>query len=212
MLTSKVMTERPSDRFPASAGKAPPPEEVTALLRAAEAGDREAVDRLFSILYGQLRAIAHRQLRQAPAEQTLSTTALVNEAYLKLSQGAGWSARDRSHFYSLAARAMRLILIDRARSRMRGRRGGGLRPLDLDVVDIPIEERAAELVALDEALDRLGAVDEELAKLVEWRFFAGLSVEEIADISGRSVRTLKRHWQTARAFLFQELTAPGQAS
>ena len=188
---------------------APPPEDVTGLLRAAESGDREAVDRLFSVLYGQLRSIAHRQLRGAPAEQTLSTTALVNEAYLKLSRGAPWSARDRSHFFSLAARAMRMILIDHARSRTRGRRGSGLRPLDLDAVDIPVEERAAELVALDEALDRLGAVDEDLAKLVEWRFFAGLSVEEIADLSGRSVRTLKRHWQTARAFLFAELTGQG---
>lgn len=196
---------------PGDAAESPRPEDVTGLLRAAEAGDRQAVDRLFSILYGELRSIAHRQLRQAPAEQTLSTTALVNEAYLKLSQGAGWSARDRSHFYALAARAMRMILIDRARSRTRGRRGGGMRPLDLDVVDIPVEERAAELVALDEALDRLGAVDEDLARLVEWRFFAGLSVEEIADLSGRSVRTLKRHWQTARAFLFQELTAPDSA-
>jgi RNA polymerase sigma factor (TIGR02999 family) len=104
-----------------------------------------------------------------------------------------------------------MILIDHARSRTRGRRGAGVRPLDLDAVDIPIEERAAELVALDEALDRLGAVDEDLAKLVEWRFFAGLSVEEIADLSGRSVRTLKRHWQTARAFLFAELTGEGSA-
>jgi RNA polymerase sigma factor (TIGR02999 family) len=188
-----------------------PPEDVTGLLRLAEAGDREAVDRLFSVLYGQLRAIAHRQLRQSPAEQTLSTTALVNEAYLKLSRGAPWSAKDRSHFFSLSARAMRMILIDNARSRTRGRRGAGVRPLDLDAVDIPIEERAAELVALDEALDRLGAVDEDLAKLVEWRFFAGLSVEEIADLSGRSVRTLKRHWQTARAFLFAELTGEGSA-
>jgi len=187
-------------------------EDVTGLLRAAEAGDRDALDRLFSVLYGRLRSIAHRQLRKAPGEQTLSTTALVNEAYLKLSRGARWSARDRSHFFSLAGRAMRMILVDHARSRSRGRRGSGLRPLDLDAVDIPIEERAAELVALDEALDRLGAVDEDLARLVEWRFFAGLSVEEIADLSGRSVRTVKRHWQTARAFLFAELTGEGSAS
>ena len=202
------MTDHSPDP-PAPGSEAPPPEEVTGLLRAAEAGDRQAVDQLFSLLYGQLRGIAHRQLRQAPAEQTLSTTALVNEAYLKLSRGARWSARDRSHFYSLAAHAMRLILIDQARSRMRGRRGSGVRPLDLDDVNIAVEERAGELVALDEALDRLGAVDEELAKLVEWRFFAGLSVEEIADMSGHSPRTVKRHWQAARAFLFQELTGSG---
>jgi RNA polymerase sigma factor (TIGR02999 family) len=202
----------PETGAPRAAWEAPRPEDVTGLLRAAEAGDRQAVDRLFSVLYGELRAIAHRQLKQAPAEQTLSTTALVNEAYLKLSRGSAWSARDRSHFYSIAARAMRMILIDRARGRMRGRRGAGMRPLDLEAAAIPVEERAAELVALDEALDRLGAVDEELAKLVEWRFFAGLSVEEISDLSGRSVRTVKRHWQTARAFLFQELTSSGLSS
>ena len=208
MLTSLDMFDDPAGS-PAPSPEPGLPEDVTGLLRAAETGDREAVDRLFSVLYGQLRSIAHRQLRQAPAEQTLSTTALVNETYLKLSRGAPWSARDRSHFYALAARAMRLILIDHARSRSRGRRGSGLRPLDLDAVDIPVEERAAELVALDQALDRLGAVDEELARLVEWRFFAGLSVEEIAELSGRSVRTLKRYWQTARAFLFAELTGAG---
>jgi RNA polymerase sigma factor (TIGR02999 family) len=206
------MTDRLPDEAAPGAPEPPPPEEVTALLRAAEAGDREALDRVFSVLYAELRSIAHRQLRQAPAEQTLSTTALVNEAYLKLSQGARWSVRDRSHFFSLSARAMRMILIDRARSRMRGRRGAGLRPLDLEAVNVPIEERAAELVALDEALDRLGAVDEDLARLVEWRFFAGLSVEEISGLSGRSVRTIKRHWQTARAFLLQELTAENHAS
>lgn len=189
----------------------PPPEEVTGLLRAAEAGDRTALDRVFSILYEDLRAIASRQLRGAPAEQTLSTTALVHETYLKLSKGAGWTAKDRSHFFSLAGRAMRMILVDQARSRTRQRRGSGRRPLDLENVEIPIEERAAEIVALDEALSRLGEVDGELAQLVEWRFFAGLSLEEIAEMSGRSERTLKRHWQAARAFLFEELSNSGAA-
>lgn len=189
----------------------PPPEEVTGLLRAAEAGDRTALDRVFSILYEDLRAIARRQLRGAPAEQTLSTTALVHETYLKLSKGAGWTAKDRSHFFSLAGRAMRMILVDQARSRTRQRRGSGRRPLDLENVEIPIEERAAEIVALDEALSKLGEVDGELAQLVEWRFFAGLSLEEIAEMSGRSERTLKRHWQAARAFLFEELSDSGAA-
>jgi len=187
----------------------PLPEEVTGLLRAAEAGDREAVDRVFSMLYDELRGIAHRQLRGSPNEQTLSTTALVHETYLKLSRGAGWSAKDRSHFFSIAARAMRMILVDAARGRTRQRRGSGRRPLDLENVEIPIEERAAEIVALDEALEKLGASDSELAQLVEWRFFAGLSLEEIAGMSGRSERTLKRHWQAARAFLFEELSAGG---
>jgi RNA polymerase sigma factor (TIGR02999 family) len=102
---------------------------------------------------------------------------------------------------------MRMILVDQARSRTRQRRGSGRRPLDLENVEIPVEERAAEIVALDEALLKLGEVDGELAQIVEWRFFAGLSVEEIAEMSGRSERTIKRHWQAARAFLFQELSA-----
>jgi RNA polymerase sigma factor (TIGR02999 family) len=161
------------------------------------------------MLYEELRAIAHRQLRSAPAEQTLSTTALVHETYLKLSRGAGWTAKDRSHFFSLAGRAMRMILVDQARTRTRQRRGAGRRPLDLENVEIAVEERAAEIVALDEALGKLGEVDGDLAQLVEWRFFAGLSLEEIAEMSGRSERTLKRHWQAARAFLFEELSAPG---
>jgi RNA polymerase sigma factor (TIGR02999 family) len=197
-----------------SAGGAPGPlrpEQVTAQLRAAEGGDREALDHVFSLLYDELRAIARNQLRRVPGEQTLSTTALVHEAYLKLSRGAGWSAKDRSHFFALAGRAMRMILIDEARARCGPRRGSGLRPLDLESHDVPVEERAAELVALDEALDRLGERDQELAQLVEWRFFAGLSVEEIAEMSGQSPRTVKRHWQPARAFLFQELSSTGSA-
>jgi RNA polymerase sigma factor (TIGR02999 family) len=201
------MSQKPPAESGSGAPPEPRPEAVTALLRAAEAGDRTALDRVFSVLYDELRAIAHRQLRQAPSGETLSTTGLVHEAYLKLSRGAGWSAKDRSHFFALSARAMRMILIDQARARVSEKRGSGLRPLDLEDVQIPVEERAAELLALDEALDKLGGVDEELARLVEWRFFAGLSLEEIAEISGRSVRTVKRHWQTARAFLFQELTS-----
>ena len=201
------MSQKPPAESGSGASPEPRPEEVTALLRAAEAGDRAALDRVFSVLYDELRAIAHRQLRQAPSGETLSTTGLVHEAYLKLSRGAGWSAKDRSHFFALSARAMRMILVDQARARVSEKRGSGLRPLDLEDVQIPVEERAAELLALDEALDKLGIVDEELARLVEWRFFAGLSVEEIAEISGRSVRTVKRHWQTARAFLYQELSS-----
>jgi RNA polymerase sigma factor (TIGR02999 family) len=192
------------------AGQSPPdpePGEVTALLKAAEEGDRAALDRVFDLLYGELRRIAHGQLRRAAPDSTLNTTALVHEAYLKLSRGAPWSVRDRSHFFSLAARAMRLILIDQARARCGPRRGAGIRPLDLNALDVPIAERSAELLALDEALVKLSGVDEDLARLVEWRFFAGLSLEEIGELSGRSTRTLKRHWQTARAFLFQELSS-----
>ncbi len=191
----------------ASEGPLPHPGEITGLLRAAEGGERQAVDRLFTLLYGNLRGLAHLQLRRVPSGQTLDTTALVHETYLKLSEGSAWSARDREHFFSLAARAMRMILIDRARARSRLRRGGGARPINLDAVQVSIEERAGELLDLDEALDRLGAVDSELARLVELRYFAGLSLEKISEMTGRSVRTLNRSWQSARTFLYKELAA-----
>ncbi len=182
---------------------------VTALFAAVEAGDRQAVDRLFELVYSELRKIARRQLAAGPWVETLNTTALVHEAYLKLSRDSHWTVRDRFHFFALAARAMREVLIDHARTKGRQKRGGGVRPLDLGDIDVPVVERAEELLVLDEALTRLEAEDPELSRLVEWRFFAGLSVEEIAGLLEVSERTVKRHWRTARAFLYQELTAAG---
>src|SRR6185503_3890299 len=140
---------------------------------------------------------------------TLSTTALVNETYLKLAGERPWSARDRSHFFALAARAMRQILVDHARRRARQKRGGGLAPVSLNEALLPAPDRAEELLALDAALLRLEALDAELAQIVEWRFFAGLSVEEVAELLAISDRTVKRHWRAARAFLFQELQSQG---
>lgn len=184
------------------------PEEITALLRAAEGGDRGALDHLFGVVYGELRKLARRQLQVTPPQYTLSTTALVHEAYLKLSNDAHWSTRDRSHFFALAARAMRHILIDHARRRTRHKRGGAETPISLDDAQVPVHDRSDELLALDEALERLATMDPELARLVEWRFFAGLSVEEIAGILEVSDRTVKRQWRTARAFLYQQLAQP----
>lgn len=183
--------------------------EITQLLQAASGGETTSLNRLFTLLYRELRSIARRQLGRASSAETLSTTALVHETYLKLSRNAGWTSRDRGHFFALAARAMRQILIDHARARLRERRGGGAMPITLDDVDVEVASRPSSLIALDEALDRLEVVDEELARLVEQRFFAGLSLEEISGISGRSVRTLKRYWQTARAFLVQQMAEQG---
>jgi RNA polymerase sigma factor (TIGR02999 family) len=193
---------RPAPAPPASTDG----EDITALLRAVEGGDRGAMDRLFSSVYGELRRIARRQLAAGPAQATLDTTALVHEAYLKLSQGAHLSLRDRFHFFATSARAMRLVLIDRARSRLREKRGGGARAHALEERDVAAEERPEQLVALDGALARLEASDPDLARIVEWRFFGGLSVEEIASTLEISDRTVKRHWRAARAILFADLS------
>jgi RNA polymerase sigma factor (TIGR02999 family) len=197
-----------------SAGAAAPgagAEEITTLLAAAGAGDRGASDRLFEAVYAELRRIARRQRAAAAPMATLSTTALVHEAYLKLSGEARWSVEDRRHFFALAARAMRHVLVDHVRRRGRLKRGGGAVALDLEALEVAAPDRGDELVALDEALDRLEAVEPELARLVEWRFFAGLSVEEIAELTGISDRTVKRRWRAARAFLYQDLAAQGIA-
>ena len=194
-----------SSRAPASQG------EITSLLEAIAAGDRDALDRLFGVVYGELHGLARRRLRARSAPSGHRTTSLVHETYIKLAGGGGWTAGDRAHFYALAGRAMRQIVIDDARRRLRDRRGGGAQRLSLDDVEITGAERAAELVALDAALDRLNEVDGELAQLVEWRFFAGHSLDEIADLTGVSTRTLKRRWRVARAFLYQELTRQGIA-
>ena len=191
----------------ADSGAAP---DITGLLRASEAGDRRAAEALFAALYGDLRRVAHRELRgSAIPNATLSTTALVNEAYLKLSRNAGWSPRDRYHFFAVASRAMRQVIVDHARSRLRQKRGGQHVKLSLDEALVPVEERAEELVALDGALARLERQDPELARIVEWRFFAGLTVEEIARALDVSERTVKRHWRTARAVLYHDLESQG---
>jgi RNA polymerase sigma factor (TIGR02999 family) len=186
-----------------------PPPAITELLRAVEVGDNAARDRLFALVYRDLRGLARGQLRRVPGRDTLSTTALVHETYLKLAGDRVWSARDRSHFFALAARAMRQILVDHARRRARRKRGGGEAPVSLVEALVPAPERAEEMLALDAALAKLEALDAELAQIVEWRFFGGLSVEEVAALLEVSDRTVKRHWRAARAFLFQELSRQG---
>lgn len=182
---------------------------ITGMLREIERGDRAAVDRLFAVVYDELHRLARRQLRSAPSQQTLSTTALVHEAYLKLSTDADWSTRDRYHFFSLTARAMRQILIDHVRRRTRKKRGGRDAALSLDTDALAAAGRGEEMLALDDALRRLEADDADLARVVEWRFFGGLSVAEIAETLAVSDRTIKRRWRIARAFLYRELSAQG---
>jgi RNA polymerase sigma factor (TIGR02999 family) len=187
--------------------------DTTALLAAARQGDREAYDRVFARVYEELRRVASRQAARfgrRGEEATISTTALVHEAYLKLAGGDLVAGQDRVHFFALAARAMRQILIDHARSSGRKKRGGGAPRVELDALAFELEapsgKTAAEnLLALDLALDRLGAVDPELERMVEWRFFAGLTLPEIVELTGTSERTLKRDWSVARAFLLREI-------
>ncbi len=189
----------------------PSPGEVSRLLVAVRQGDEAARERLFELVYGNLRAIAHRELARRRGA-TLSTTALVHEAYLKLERLDGWSPRDRGHFLALASRAMRQILVDAARSRLAGKRGSGVARLSLDEHEISVDHRAEELLALHQALEKLADVEPDLARLVEWRFFGGYSVEEIGDALGVSGRTVKRDWRTARAFLYRELGGDGASA
>ena len=176
--------------------------DVTRLLAELRAGDRTALDRLFPVVYRELHGRAQRHLAGHRAGDTLNTTALVHEVYLKLTDSAGQSYNDRIHFFAVASRAMRQILVDHARRKSAEKRGGGLREVSLDPAELGSPDRPEELLALDEALSELARLDERLARTVELRFFGGLSVEETADVLGTSPRTVKRDWRKARAFLF----------
>jgi RNA polymerase sigma factor (TIGR02999 family) len=183
---------------------------ITEALCALRNGAPDAMDRLAPLVYEQLKLIARRQLRAEPAGHTLSTTALVHEAYLKLVDQTRAEWQDRGHFFAVASGAMRRILVDYARRYRAERRGGGddgmpVRPIPLDDAEIPVAERAEALVALDEALERLARFDDRQARVVECRFFGGLTEEETATALGISQRTVAREWVTAKGWLFQEL-------
>ena len=189
--------------------RAADPRPITALLRAIESGDSAALDSLFALVYEELRRIAQRQLAAVGRRQTLNTTAVVHEAFLKLSHGLPWSLRDRFHFFATSSRAMRMVIVDHARARGRQKRGGGRPELPLEENVPAIDLQSDNVVALNDALGRLEASDPDLARIVEWRFFGGLSIEEIARVLEVSERTVKRHWRTARAFLYEELARGG---
>jgi RNA polymerase sigma factor (TIGR02999 family) len=186
--------------------QSPISDSVTEFLLQARSGGREVMDRLFESVYGELRRIAHHTVRHERPEHTLGTTGLVHEAYFKLVDQHRAEFRDRAHFFGVAARAMRQILVDSARRHGAVKRGGRLRPVALEEGVVPAEERAEALLAVDEALVRLAAHDPALAQVVECRFFAGLNEDETAEAMGTSVRTVQRLWRRAKAWLYQELT------
>lgn len=191
----------------------PPDRDVTELLRALGAGNDGALDELFGVVYGELRRLAHQQRQRWIGEETLNTTALIHEAYLKLARGEDARWQDRGHFFAVASKAMRHILIDRARRSRAAKRGGKEAPKSLSESDTPeIEATALEdLLALDEALDLLQAQDARQAQVVECRFFGGLGVDETAEAVGVSSATVKRDWRAARVWLYDALGAGGAA-
>jgi RNA polymerase sigma factor (TIGR02999 family) len=176
--------------------------EVTRLLQAARGGEREALDRLLPLVYEELRQLAGRQLARERAGHTLGATALVHEAYVKLSGGGTCGACDRAHFLAIAGRAMRQVLVDYARRRARAKRGGGWERTTLGDGDAAVEFRPEEMLALDRALDEL---DPRQREIVEYRFFAGMEEREIAEVLGVSERTVRRDWVKARAWLYRSL-------
>jgi RNA polymerase sigma factor (TIGR02999 family) len=182
-----------------------PPGEVTRLLLAWRKGDRTALDRLIPLVYGELHLMAERYLRRERAGHTLQPTAIVNEAYLRLIGQGGVDWQDRAHFFAVAAQSMRRILVEYARRRGAKKRGGeGTRYL-LDTV-VMSEPRAVDLIAVDDALVKLTALDPEQGRLVELRFFAGLTEEETAEVLSVSARTVHRKWHAAKLFLYRELS------
>jgi RNA polymerase sigma factor (TIGR02999 family) len=184
------------------------PTGLTQLLLDARFEGPEALERLFPVVYDRLREIAHAHLGRDGEGRTISTTALVHEAYLKLLDAERLEWQDRNHFFSLASRAMRQILIDFARKHLAVRRGGDRQQVDLDDVQIAVVERADTLIALDEALTRLAERSPRLAQVVELRFFGGLNEEEAARVLGVTDRTVRRDWIKARGWLHNELRKP----
>jgi RNA polymerase sigma factor (TIGR02999 family) len=184
--------------------------DITQLLRAYEGGERGAIDRVVPLLYDDLRRLARHHLRRGPAGHTLDTTGLVHEAYLKLAGSAGLELRDRGHLMAVTACAMRQVLVDRARSRLRAKRGSGQAALPLDDVPSVGEGSPEWLLDLDRALSRLREHDEQLVRAFECRFFGGLSEAETAEALGVPLRTAQRAWKRARAWLRAELLAPGR--
>lgn len=181
-------------------------EDITRILVTVSAADRAAYERLLPMVYAELKRIAAAQLRHERAENSLQPTALVHEAYLKLIGMTRIEWKDRKHFFAISSRLMRQILVDKARHDRAEKRGGGAYAVDAEW-ELAAPSRPVDVIALDDALEELAKLDERKARVVEMRFFAGLSEEEIAVVLEISPRTVKRDWQFARAWLFEALSA-----
>jgi len=179
--------------------------DVTRILAAIEQGDARAADELLPLVYQELRRLAAQKISREPPGQTLQATALVHEAYIRLvgSQAQNWSGR--THFFTAAAEAMRRILIDNARRKQRLKRGGGQEKVDINEAELAIEGPSDDLIALDEALDKLAKTDKIKADLVKLRYFAGLTLEQAAGLLDLPERTAKRYWAHARAWLYRQV-------
>ena len=182
-----------------------PQGEVTSLLAAWGKGDPGAINKLMPLVYAELHRIARRVWSQGQQNNTLQPTALINEAYLKLANAEGASFQDRCHFFAVACTAMRHILVIHAKSRLSGKRGGGRPIVSLNEVERAVEHEAEEILSLNEALEALQAADPRKSKVVEMRYFGGLSLEETAAALGVSIGTVNRDWRLARSWLIREM-------
>jgi RNA polymerase sigma factor (TIGR02999 family) len=179
--------------------------EVTQLLIDWSNGDRAALDKLVPVVEEELRRLAHRYMSRERAGHTLQTTALVNEAFVRLVNRRNVQWQNRAHFFGIAAQLMRTILVDHARSHASVKRGGGAHKLELDEAMVVSQQKASEVLALDEVLKQLALIDPQQSRIVELRFFGGLTVEETAEVLHLSPATIKREWSTAKAWLYREL-------
>lgn len=183
----------------------PEPEGVTRMLLNWGQGDQAALERLIPLVYDELRRLAHRYMQRERAGHTLQTTALVNEAYLRLVDQRKANFKNRAHFFAICANIMRRILVDYARSRRYRKREGEARKVPLEEAAVLSWERAAEVLAVDEALGKLASIDPRKSWIIELRFFGGLTIEETAEVIGASHATIEREWNMARAWLYREI-------
>jgi RNA polymerase sigma factor (TIGR02999 family) len=182
------------------------PSEITQILERINSGKEEAIQQLFPLVYDRLRRIAKRKMAREPG-QTLQTTALVHEVYIRLLQDHQPRWENRRHFFAVAAEAMRRILVENARRRSSLKRGGGLQKLSLDDDTVAIQSDPAMMLAIDQALKRLQAIDASMSEVFQLRCFAGLTVEETASAMGISSRSIDRYWSAAKAWLYREITS-----